>query len=82
MAFVEYYRVVGELPCLAYASRLVSSLSQGTISSIGLSEGIPFSVNTESCLVAYTWLQEASRMRALVSLSVVFCIFCPSSEVR
>lgn len=30
------------------------------------------SVNTESSLVAYTWLQEASRMRALVSLSVVF----------
>lgn len=42
MAFVEYYRVVGELPCLAYASRPVSSLSQGTISSIGLSEGISF----------------------------------------
>lgn len=36
----------------------------------------------ESSLVAYTWLQEASRMRALVSLSVVFCIFCPSSEVH
>lgn len=33
------------------------------------------SMQAESLLVSYTWLQEASRMRALVSLSVVFFIF-------